>query len=690
MGFKTKPILSDRQVKQPTGSVLTLSGSTDFVGTLKSKGIEINASADNAQPGYILTYDGTKIALSESTGAGIGLSVDSNDNIKLGDDTTVFYVDTPNIKNFFISQTRTGLGSFLYSGYGAVNSNLAESGFATTNGGNLGSEISSSYNSLTSKATAKFQINSSAGFTLLTIDEDNGFRLRDDIKQTGLVYHTNYFTNGNLNDRWVPDWGAVKQYTTNVLQLENGIIVRGTTVQSGNDITLNTTWIWRINNIEYQLSSNTTLTFPPAATGNQRIDLIVGNTSGGIQRIIGTEVDLESPLVAPTAPANTISLVEVFILETGIESFTQFALSTFVRYDVNNQNLSEIQRQNARTNIQALSRDTNDLKFGNISFRDSAGLQNAVMQQTSQGSETLFEFRLLNQAGVRTMRLLNGVPQTGLGSTSPQFHLRGSGTATRTMVTWSDGNNNPLFSMLASGVSQFFNSAPIIPRSTSIDRSVRRDELYLNYQENIETSSQINDLVIGEGTKLIRFTTATELTGIVASTTTNGRLIRIYNDRPGGDLVIKDNFISSSAANRFDIGGDINIPYKKYKTFVYVDGRWREEDYLRDFEPLLVSVLSPLKFDFDYQIGSSLTPVSGNITFDLTDVIIGSNSNVFHQNSIAPTFGNNIKLVLIGFTLADYQVDELNEFQFYYFEDPQNSNEPYLKVYHNKNITVIN
>jgi len=106
-------------------------------------------------------------------------------------------------------------------------------------------------------------------------------------------------------------------------------------------------------------------------------------------------------------------------------------------------------------------------------------------------------------------------------------------------------------------------------------------------------------------------------------------------------------------------------------------------------ESNLVSTLAPLKFDLDYQVGSSLTPISGNITFDISDATPGSACSVFHQDGSAPTLGNNVKLVLVGFTLADYGVSELNEFVFHYMEDPQNSDEPYLKVYHSKNITVI-
>lgn len=66
MSFFTRLPLEDRQVKQETGSTLTLSGETNFVGTLKSKGIEIDASISGTSIGDILTWDGSKIKLEAS------------------------------------------------------------------------------------------------------------------------------------------------------------------------------------------------------------------------------------------------------------------------------------------------------------------------------------------------------------------------------------------------------------------------------------------------------------------------------------------------------------------------------------------------------------------------------------------------------------------------------------------------
>lgn len=68
-GFFTRPDLEDRQFKQLSASTLTLSGDTNFVGVLKSKGVEIDATVTTGTSvGDVLSWDGSKIALSPSAG----------------------------------------------------------------------------------------------------------------------------------------------------------------------------------------------------------------------------------------------------------------------------------------------------------------------------------------------------------------------------------------------------------------------------------------------------------------------------------------------------------------------------------------------------------------------------------------------------------------------------------------------
>src|ERR1035437_1621811 len=68
MTFFARPDLSDIQFKQLSGSTLTMSGATDFVGILKSKSIEIDGTATTV--GQVLTFDGNKIKLMPSVSGG--------------------------------------------------------------------------------------------------------------------------------------------------------------------------------------------------------------------------------------------------------------------------------------------------------------------------------------------------------------------------------------------------------------------------------------------------------------------------------------------------------------------------------------------------------------------------------------------------------------------------------------------
>jgi hypothetical protein len=68
MSFRTRPVFSDRQIVQTSVESITLSGTTNFHGVLKSKGVEIDGNDTNAMDGHTLTYNGTKIELFDSIG----------------------------------------------------------------------------------------------------------------------------------------------------------------------------------------------------------------------------------------------------------------------------------------------------------------------------------------------------------------------------------------------------------------------------------------------------------------------------------------------------------------------------------------------------------------------------------------------------------------------------------------------
>lgn len=72
-----------------------------------------------------------------------------------------------------------------------------------------------------------------------TLQIDNTkMEVLDDINQTGLVYHADYSATGSLNNRWIPDWGAVKSLATTA---SNGLTKTGNNVKLGGTLINNTT-----------------------------------------------------------------------------------------------------------------------------------------------------------------------------------------------------------------------------------------------------------------------------------------------------------------------------------------------------------------------------------------------------------------------------------------------------------------
>lgn len=68
MTLITRPFLSDEFVKQVPSDILSMSGTTNFIGTLKSKGIIIDASTGGTAAGHVLTYNGSQIILLPQSG----------------------------------------------------------------------------------------------------------------------------------------------------------------------------------------------------------------------------------------------------------------------------------------------------------------------------------------------------------------------------------------------------------------------------------------------------------------------------------------------------------------------------------------------------------------------------------------------------------------------------------------------
>lgn len=107
MSLITKPKLENRQFEQPENSILDMSGTTNFLGVLKSKGVEIDASISGDTinfDDYALVYDNEtgKIILKDiryggtaeiitTVGEGVTYTIDHDINYigVLGDTVTI-------------------------------------------------------------------------------------------------------------------------------------------------------------------------------------------------------------------------------------------------------------------------------------------------------------------------------------------------------------------------------------------------------------------------------------------------------------------------------------------------------------------------------------------------------------------------------------------------------------------------
>lgn len=97
--------------------------------------------------------------------------------------------------------------------------------------------------------------------------------------------------------------------TGNALQVETGFTL------VGQDLTINSGWIWNILGVSYSNSSSVVITIPFAASGKERIDLIVANQSNSFIRVPGVESD--SNPIAPSLPNNTV-LVTFYQVTDGV------------------------------------------------------------------------------------------------------------------------------------------------------------------------------------------------------------------------------------------------------------------------------------------------------------------------------------------------------------------------------------
>lgn len=96
--------------------------------------------------------------------------------------------------------------------------------------------------------------------------------------------------------------------------LYDSIISIGTITVVSNVLTVPLNVIWKIASIFYQTTSDTIITIPYCATGLNRTDILVANTSNQIIRIAGTETI--GVAIRPNIPLNTVLVTEISVTDS--------------------------------------------------------------------------------------------------------------------------------------------------------------------------------------------------------------------------------------------------------------------------------------------------------------------------------------------------------------------------------------
>lgn len=362
-----------------------------------------------------LPFPATELSAAE---IGDGLSLKS-DKITLGDDDTVTFAPrTPTNDDGSLNLKGTFDGAYvnpLNSGNTTTYKFDANGIFLQHTHTNSKIELDSSLTALSSSMITSAQAvvggTNTVAATNQTSNPDNTFNLLESDRGSGdrqqlLIGYFNGAWNsqfidssptpkgikyaGDYEPNFEPRTLITKQYVDNAIQYfvtsPNGLIKVGDYTTLDNSVTMRgdlDSWIWRLNS-DYENTTSQSFNFAPTTAGNTRYDLIIGDNNGDYIVVPGTET--LGTAVYPLVANNEVPLIEVRIGDTGVLSVTPFAPAAFVKYDTNVQNLTTGQRLNARTNIQAVSKDTDDSRTGVLTNNGIVYVNAGIGTTTLSGS----------------------------------------------------------------------------------------------------------------------------------------------------------------------------------------------------------------------------------------------------------------------------------------------------------------
>ena len=109
---------------------------------------------------------------------------------------------------------------------------------------------------------------------------------------------------------------TVQQILDAAISYKQNELIESTVSVVGNDVTVDSGAKWIINNINHELAADFEETIPYAETGNTRNDILVGNESNLIIRVVGPETEGISP--TPNTPLNTVLITTINVTDSTI------------------------------------------------------------------------------------------------------------------------------------------------------------------------------------------------------------------------------------------------------------------------------------------------------------------------------------------------------------------------------------
>lgn len=390
------------------------------------------------------------------------------------------------------------------------------------------------------------------------------------------------------------DIGAEPSFSKGNLIAGTNITLSGTLssrlVGSG-DVTINATVSADTNKVSYNLSDSKTASERLQARvniGSTSATPQIITTAGAINNLVVTSNHLvfTGDSVVLSGIVSGLDGEEITILNasgTNLELISESALST-----VGNRFASGVIVPNLSI-LRIKYRTTSNRWFlENVGINDGRYVRKDVAD-TKTGNLTLSNGCIINgfldvngsaaaSPGVALNRIRNAVAGSGIfqffgtngGASRQHFAFYGSGDVE--YLSLGNGwvsSNVPTLRAVNAVLLQ--GNAFLSVRSVNSNFAIRRDELHLNYSQTVATAGTINDLAINADCKLLILTGATDLTGVVF--VDNTRLLRIAAS--GVNVIIRDQSVSSTAANRFALGADLTINAGEVYQFIYTDSRWR-------------------------------------------------------------------------------------------------------------------